>query len=72
MRDNMERRRLAPYGGINPVEALIARLDEMAERLRDAPDWREPSPEEAAADGRGEVLAWLDARARRDEPRHRF
>lgn len=43
-----ERRKLAAAGG-DPREWLIAKLDEMGERMRASPDYQPPSPEEFAA-----------------------
>ena len=42
----IERRHAAAIeaAGGDPVESLLAKLDEMAERMRAAPDWREPTP----------------------------
>jgi hypothetical protein len=40
----------------SPSSVLIARLDEMAERLRAAPGWRPPTPGEAAASARVEAF----------------
>ena len=42
-------------------ERLIATLDEMAERLRAAPDWVEPTAEESKQNFQ-EVKAWLRGR----------
>ena len=39
----IERRRAAAAGGV-PLEALIAKLDEMARNLQADPNWREPTP----------------------------
>ena len=42
----IERRRAAAFAaaGGDPLEALLAKFDEMAERLRAAPEWCEPTP----------------------------
>jgi hypothetical protein len=37
------RRRIAAAGG-DPIEALLGKFDEMAERLQVAPGWRAPTP----------------------------
>jgi hypothetical protein len=37
--DEIERRRFVACGGVNPFELLISRLDKMAERLREPPDY---------------------------------
>jgi hypothetical protein len=42
----------------DPREILIAKLDEMAERLRADPNWREPTAEEQEA-ATVEVMAWF-------------
>jgi hypothetical protein len=52
-----ERRREAAARD-DPRERLIAKLDEMAERLRAAPDWREPTEEEQEAN-RQHLNAWF-------------
>jgi hypothetical protein len=38
--------------GQTPIEALLAKLDQMEERLRGTPDFVEPTPEEAAENSR--------------------
>ena len=50
----IERRRAARLeaSGGDELERFMAQLDEMARRLRAAPDWREPTPEEPAQYGR--------------------
>ena len=50
----IERRQAAKLeaAGGDELERFMAQLDEMARRLRAAPDWREPTPEEQAQYGR--------------------
>jgi hypothetical protein len=60
--DELQRRQLAKWGGIDPRDRLLAILDEMSTRLGEDPDWRPPSPAEAEAD-LAEIERWLDERA---------
>jgi hypothetical protein len=53
-----ERHRIAISGELDPRERLIAKLDEMAARMRAAPDWREPTPEEQEQ-AATEIEAWF-------------
>jgi hypothetical protein len=56
--EEIERRRQATIEatGGDPLTLLLLRLDEMGARLRAAPDYRPPTPEEDA-----EAKTWLDA-----------
>ena len=50
----------------DPRERLIAELDQMAERMRAAPNFREPTTEEQAA-ATAEIMEWFRERGYLEE-----